>query len=75
MGSGKNLCLTINYFLLLEMISRVKKKYLIFGDSHSRFFTRRKYKDLEIHLYRIRGASMAGFGKRESTLKVADSIR
>ncbi|MGD1703076.1 HNH endonuclease [Dapis sp. BLCC M229] len=52
-----------------------KKKYVIFGDSHSKFFTSQNHKDIEINLYQINGASMAGFGKRQSTLKVADKIR
>ena len=57
-----------------ENIDR-NKKYLIFGDSHSQFFTYQSHKYIGVHLYKIHEASMAGFGKRESTLKVADKIR
>ncbi|NES76764.1 MULTISPECIES: hypothetical protein [Okeania] len=53
-----------------------KKKYVIFGDSYSQFFApHQRYKNIEVHLYKIPGAPMTGFGKRESTLKVADKIR
>lgn len=66
-----------NYNLLSSAENDIdsKKKYVIFGDSHSQFFTGRNHENLEIHLYRVPGASMAGFGKKQSTLKVADTIR
>ncbi|MEB3342750.1 hypothetical protein [Okeania sp.] len=68
----------LNYRLIPssgENLNR-NKKYIIFGDSHSQFFGRRQsHKDIEIHLHKIPAASMTGFGKRESTLKVADQIR
>ncbi|MEB3339385.1 tetratricopeptide repeat protein [Okeania sp.] len=54
--------------------SKSDKKYIILGSSHSGLFIQ-KYENLDVVVYSIPAASVAGFGKRESTLNTSNLVR
>lgn len=58
-----------------KALTNNKPKFIVFGDSHAKFFNKEpQHKNFNVEVYSISGASIAGFGKRRSTLGTSELI-